>query len=319
MPSRPGDRHVRPPRHVIRRRRAVALLAVALPSAVLAAVVLWPTGASGGGERQGALTVEIPGRPTARLTEAQAKSIAAGRRPLPIPAQRSIARGQADITFRLDREAARRELKAAIARKGGDVAVRERPVASAIRAPIVKQIYPNNCETAALQMLLASEGVKRSQVLLQQKLRRDGPIDPGTAADGSKAWGDPEFGFVGRVEGGGVAGGFGVYPKPLIELAQRWVNPVDLTAVQPQVIYRHLLAGHAVLAWIGLSVGPYETWRGPRGEPVKVNWGEHTVLLRGLRGDLISVNDPLIGKRVTWTKEEFEQKWALLGRRAISA
>lgn len=97
------------------------------------------------------------------------------------------------------------------------------------------------------------------------------------------------------------------------------MEPIDLTRRPPAAIYRRLLAGRTVLAWIGRSDGPYEPWRGPRGEPVRINWGEHTVLLRGLAGELLLVNDPLTGQKVLWSKEEFEERWDLLGRRAISA
>ncbi len=307
------------PRAVIRRRRAAALAAILIAVGGLASVLLLPRGGSGAAQGQGILTLMIPGTGSVRLTEARARLIAAGRRPLPVPSERVLARGEAEITYRLDRGAARRDLVATVAGEGGDVAVAERPVASTIAAPVVKQVYPNNCETAALQMLLASRGIEQSQRSLQRRLRRDGPLDPRTAADGSKVWGDPDHGFVGRVEGGGVAGGYGVYPKPLIALASRWVDAIDLSGGGAAVIYKQLLSGHAVLAWIGLSAGPYETWRGPRGERVRVNWGEHTVLLRGLREGRLVVNDPLIGERVIWSKQEFEEKWALLGHRAISA
>lgn len=102
-------------------------------------------------------------------------------------------------------------------------------------------------------------------------------------------------------------------------LAGRWVEPVDLTGRSPEAIFRRLLDGHAVLAWIGLSAGPYETWRGPRGERVAVNYGEHTVLLRGLAGSSVFVNDPLSGESQIWSRKDFQEKSALLGHRAISA
>lgn len=45
---------------------------------------------------------------------------------------------------------------------------------------------------------------------------------------------------------------------------------------------------------------------------------EHTVVLTGVEGDRLYVNDPLDGLRKVWTKAEFEAKWELLDRRAIS-
>ena len=304
---------------VNRRRRAVAAVGLLLAVGGLLTFLLLPRAGTDAASARGGVLLSVPGGRNLSLTEAEARRIVKRRRPLPVPSRRVAVRGDARITYRLDRRSARRELAARLASDSGRVNVVERAVSVTIRAPVVKQVYPNNCETAALQMLLATRGIEQAQRSLQRSLRRDGPLDPRTAADGTKVWGDPSRGFVGRVEGGGVAGGFGVYGKPLIALADRWVEAVDLSGTQPAAIYRRLLSGHAVLAWTALADGPYETWRGPRGEAVRVNWGEHTVLLRGLSDGRLIVNDPLTGERLTWTKAEFEEKWALMGRRAISA
>ncbi|MBK5219501.1 MAG: C39 family peptidase [Thermoleophilia bacterium] len=257
-------------------------------AAVALAVLLWPR-AQGGPAKRSAVTLKVPGRKAIALTRSEALNVGEGRSSLPMPGRRSITKGSARITYKFDREGARREL-VSLAKSGGVVRVDERPVEVLIEAPTVQQAYPNNCETAALQMLLASRGIPRNQTELQEELRRDG-----------------------------VAGGFGVDPKPLIALASRWVQPVDLSGRTPAAIFRRLLSGHAVLAWIGLSAGPYESWIGPRGESVKVNLDEYTVLLRGLAGDRVLVNDPLSGESQLWSRTEFSEKWDLLGRRAISA
>lgn len=296
-------------------RWALPLFGLAL-AAVALAVLLWPGAQDVPGKRAG-VTLKIPGRKAIVLTPPQARKLGEGRWSLPMPGRRSIIKGSAKITYKFDRDGVRREL-VSIAKSGGTVRVAERPVEVLVDAPIVKQVYPNNCETAALEMLLATKGVKKSQRELQSALRRDGPLDPRTASDGTKVWGNPTYGFVGRVEGGGAAGGFGVYEKPLAALASRWVEPVDLGGRSPAAIFNRLLNGHAVLVWIGLSAGPYETWRGPRGERVTVNYGEHTVLLRGLAGGSVLVNDPLSGESQLWSRREFKEKWALLGHRAIS-
>lgn len=183
--------------------------------------------------------------------------------------------------------------------------------------PVVRQVYRNNCETAALSMVLASVGVRVDQRTLQRQVRRSGPLDPIVGADGTWTWGDPEDGFVGRPEGGGTAGGFGVYQQPIRALAARYgVRLADLTR-QRERVFAQLGRGRPVIAWIGLSEGPYRSWRSPTGTRVTVNFGEHVVVLTRLRGDRITLNDPLSGSRLVWTRAQFLAKWRLLGRRAL--
>jgi uncharacterized protein YvpB len=237
-----------------------------------------------------------------------------------VPATRVVRRGPARVSLRVDRPELRRRVLRAVAAGGGTVAVPERAVASTARLPIVKQAFRNNCETAALSMLLAGRGVRVNQRTLQRQLPRSGPLDPQPSPDGGlETWGDPTRGYVGRVDGGGTAGGYGVYERPIRALARRHsVALRDLTRRAPRDVYRRLAAGNPVMVWIGLSDGPFRTWRSPAGGEVTANFGEHTVVLTGLRGNRLYVNDPLTGQRLTWTKAYFEDVWPRLGRRALS-
>lgn len=183
--------------------------------------------------------------------------------------------------------------------------------------PLVRQAYRNNCETASLSMLLASIGVQVDQRTLQRQVRRSGPLDPIVSEDGTWIWGDPGRGFVGRPEGGGTAGGFGVYQRPIRALAARYGVRLTDIARQRERLFAQLARGRPVMAWIGLSRGPYRSWRTPAGKRVTVNFGEHVVVLTGMRGSSIMVNDPLSGSRLVWTRAQFLAKWRLLGRRAL--
>ena len=91
------------------------------------------------------------------------------------------------------------------------------------------------------------------------------------------------MGFVGRADGGGPAGGFGVYQSPIADLARRHgVVLRDLSHQSPNDIYRTLLSGHPVMVWVALSGGPYASWHSPAGKIVNVNYGEHAVVLSGV-------------------------------------
>lgn len=184
--------------------------------------------------------------------------------------------------------------------------------------PLLKQAFRNNCETASLSMLLAAAGVRVDQRVLQREVAKSGPLDPIIAGEDSWIWGDPDAGFVGRVAGGGRAGGFGVYQTPIRLLARRHgVQLADLSRRNVSAIVDRLRAGRPVMAWIGLSQGPYRRWRTPTGEPVVANFGEHVVVLTGISGTTITANDPLSGGTLTWSVSEFARRWRLLGKRAL--
>lgn len=203
---------------------------------------------------------------------------------------------------------------------GGDVQAFADPYAARLPAPAVRQAQRNTCESAALHILLATLGTDVSQGRLQAALPVSGGPDP-VARDGKQIWGDPDKGYVGRPAGGGIAGGFGAYPSPVRKAAAKFdVKLQDLTGEGPAAIYRRLLSGRAVMTWIGLSDGPYARWTSPQGKAIRVNFGEHTVVLHGIdESGRLEVSNPLQGTRERWSKGKFEVLFKRLGQRAVAA
>ena len=235
-----------------------------------------------------------------------------------VPQQATIDRGPARITVRYARGAAVAAAMRTVS-AGGDTRVRAIPISARVPAPVVKQERRNTCESAALHILMATIGKAVRQRTLQEALPTSGGLDP-VVQNGVKIWGDPEVGYVGRPDGGGVAGGFGVLVGPVKQAASAFgVELEDLTGRSASVVYRRLLSGRAVMAWIGLSEGPYGAWTSPEGKPVKVNFGEHTVVLHGIdaQGN-VEVSNPLEGTRERWTEDEFELLYDRLGLRALT-
>jgi uncharacterized protein YvpB len=308
-------------RSVLRRRRIAAVVG-ALAIAGLVALLL---GAAGGSRTQDRspryVTVRLGRRVLAK------KPVSSLRRPGAIPAlldaapsSRVVHRGPTVVHLRTERAALYRELSKAARGGGGSVSVPERATAAWTRVPLVPQALRDNCETASLSMILAFRGRPVSQIALQSQVAHSEPLDPTVGPDGSEVWGDPSSGFVGRADGGGPAGGFGVYERPIEALARRHaVKLHDLTGASPQALYRALLTGHPVLAWVALSEGPFATWETPSGRTVRVNYGEHAIVLTGVGPRTVRLNDPLSGHRLIWQKPEFERMWAGLGHRALSA
>lgn len=236
-----------------------------------------------------------------------------------LPPSTTVQRGRTRITYRYDRPATiTRALRQG--RDGGRVGVARRAVSAAVETPILKQAQANTCESAALAILLGALGKPTDQTELQRALPTSGPLDPQGEGD-ARVWGDPDRGYVGRPDGGGVAGGFGVLQRPVLATARRYgVTLRDVTGQSPASIYLRLLAGRPVMAWVGLSDGPFGTWTSPEGRRVRVNFGEHTVVLYGIRDDgRLRVSNPLEGTDELWPKEKFELMWKRLDRRALSA
>jgi uncharacterized protein YvpB len=320
----PDRRSRQAQRAAIKRRRIAAAASLAL---IVAAAVIFVAGiGSGEGTKSDPappryVRVELDGRTLVKRRveqlhrpAEQAAAIAS------IPARGTVHRGKATIEYQVDRAAATAALRRAVERGGGAVTVHLRPVAASIAVPMIGQVLRDDCEATALSMVLGFSGHPVSQLTLQKQVAHSPPLDPTVAADGSEVWGDPSEGFVGRADGGGPAGGFGVYQEPIRALARRHGLAMrELTGSPPAAIYAALLAGHPVLAWVALSEGPYASWVSPAGKPVQINYGEHAVVLTGVEGEDLHVKDPLSGERLVWTKQQFEQMWAGLGHRALAA
>jgi uncharacterized protein YvpB len=304
-------------------RRRLAALAVAAIGAAAAIVI--STGGGGSAppppRPPSFVSISLEGRTLAkrRIGELRRPSSVAALLAA-VPATRSVHRGPATIELQTDRRRLAREVDRAVRGGGGAVEVPQRPISSAIRVPLVQQELRDNCEATALSMILAYRGRHVDQLTLQAQVAHAQPLDPTTSADGSEVWGDPSLGFVGRANGGGPGGGYGVYQGPIAALARRHgVDLRNLTGKSPTAIYSALLSGHPVMAWVALAAGPYASWETPAGRTVHINYGEHAVVLTGLEQGYVLVNDPLSGAHLTWTEAQFEEMWAGLGHRALAA
>jgi uncharacterized protein YvpB len=318
--SATARRRIAARRRAVLRRRSLALGALAVLAAVATLLLLRIGSSPSPGGRPGFVTLSFGGRVLARRAAADLRKPNAVSAFLgAVPAGRTVRRGPTVIELHTERAALSRELALAVRRGAGRVVVPERPAAARTRVPLVRQALRDNCETASLSMILAFSGKAVGQIALQNEVAHSEPLDPTVAADGSEVWGDPSRGFVGRADGGGPAGGYGVYQRPIQALAGRHgVDLRDLTGAGPQAVYRALLSGHPVLAWVALSNGPFATWQTPAGRTVRANYGEHAIVLTGVGPRTVSLNDPLSGRRLSWAKLDFERMWTALGNRALS-
>lgn len=300
-------------RRLIRRRRLLATVVLFAAVAAMLVIVRELTPAS-----RAVVELRLDGQAVGRVRVRDGD----GRRPsldrlvAKVPGAATVHLGAASVAVRIARV---RTAQRILSSGAGTVTVASRPLAASIRAPVVAQRLRNNCETAALSVLLATTGVRVDQLTLQREVARSGPLDPRQTPAGL-VWGDPDRGFVGRADGSGPWGGFGVYPRPIASLAERHGRQLrNLSDSPASLLYRQLLAGHAVLAWVALGDGPYRSWRSPTGRQVRVNLNEHTIVLTGIRADgTLDVINVLYGTREQWSQSRFERAFALLGRRALA-
>lgn len=236
-----------------------------------------------------------------------------------LPSRLEVRHGPAKLELAVRGRRARRDVRRALAAHQQRVDLPVSPLRTTIAIRPVRQVLHNDCEATALSMVLAADGIRAGQLELQRRLPRSGPLDPDTVP-GSRLfrWGDPERGFVGRAAGGGTEGGFGVYDPPIRSLAARYgVHLVDLHGDTLTAVRRSVLAGHPVLAWVGLAPGPYLSWLTPSGDEITVNLNEHAIALVGAGPGYLLVNNPLTGRRERWSDELFSYRWKLLGQRAL--
>jgi uncharacterized protein YvpB len=290
--------------------RAVAFLAVLSFAIVLA-------GCGSGGSTS---TRAAP--PRALAVYAAGKRIEVihpGQRRFRLPRRIEVRLGRATRVLIVPGPLARSRVRQALARNVAFEDVPVVPLRTTIALRPVRQVLHNDCESTALSMLLAAAGVRAGQLELQDRLPQSGPLDPEPVAGSTLfRWGDPERGFVGRPAGGGTEGGFGVYEPPIRALAGRYgVHLVDLHGRSLAVVRHAVLAGHPVLAWVGLADGPFLRWLTPSGREITVNLNEHAVTLVGTGPGYVLVNNPLTGRRERWSDELFSYRWKLLGRRAL--
>jgi uncharacterized protein YvpB len=247
------------------------------------------------------------------------ETLHSGQRRIGLPDRVVTRRGRASLNLAIPRRRALRVVRRALAAHERRVDLPVAPLWTTIAVRPIRQVLHNDCEATALSMLLAAANVRAGQLELQARLPRSGPLDPEPVAGSNLfRWGDPERGFVGRPAGGGSEGGFGVYEPPIRGLAARYgVHLLDLHHRSIAAVRHAVLAGHPVLAWVGLAPGPYLSWLTPSGREITVNLNEHAVLLVGGGKGYVLVNNPLTGRRERWSDALFSARWTRLGQRAL--
>jgi uncharacterized protein YvpB len=192
-----------------------------------------------------------------------------------------------------------------------------------IGVPVIQQTMVLDCETAALQMGLATYGYYYSQDALFARENPDlrAPVMD-TANHRVLQWGDPYTNFVGQVNGSDrIPTGYGVYYPVILRMAREigLTNAYGGEGLAPSTIYGALKTGHAVEVWIETNwsrPGVY-SWTAFDGRTVRYSFAEHAVTLSGVSPTQVRVNDPLHGTQYWISKSTFETSWADFNNMAV--
>jgi uncharacterized protein YvpB len=190
-----------------------------------------------------------------------------------------------------------------------------------IPVPIYRQTRNLNCETAAMQMGLAYYGHWYSQDGLfayeNADLRRP-VVSNGVIVQ----WGDPYTNFVGDVNGSETGyTGYGVYYPVILGIARSHgvPNAYGGEGFSAATVYAELAAGHPVQIWIEArwSRPAVRTWTAWDGRVVRYSLAEHSVILTGVSGTQVRVNDDQFGSQYWVSKYTFESSWRDFNNMAV--
>lgn len=177
-----------------------------------------------------------------------------------------------------------------------------------------RQIYPLDCEAAALQIALSGENISISQ---DWALGEFGADLRGQVRSGNRPvrWGDPYQTFVGNVRGSFTVTGYGVYYPPIVAAAEA----AGATAIGhehwlPSQLYAAVAAGNPVIVRVphllaAASVGYWTAWDG---RTVWYSGSDHTQVLIGAdtTSGTVTLADPADGLFHTFPMALFEQRFA---------
>ncbi len=183
--------------------------------------------------------------------------------------------------------------------------------------PFHRQEHALSCEIATLKMVLNYYGVAMEENELLKKL----PFDTKKSRGPDNVWGNPGLGFVGDIDGKIPNLGYGVYEKPILNLALESRPAKILEKAALADVLKEVSHQHPVIVWGSLTSGKDISWKTRSGDKIKAVSGEHTRVVIGFSGPISSPKnivllDPIYGQ-ITMAKNKFLADWALLDNKAV--
>ncbi len=190
-----------------------------------------------------------------------------------------------------------------------------------LAVPQYHQQHGLSCEASALRMTLGAFGINVAEDTLLSQIGAD-RRPPTWDSSGAFHWGDPYASFVGNVDGSELAlTGYGVYYPPIARVAQADGAAVAQAGegIAPSTIYRAVLAGHPVIAWISFDWIYHRVTHYVAFDGQTVQFGspyEHAAVVRGVTNGFVLINNPWFGTQ--WiSKSTFESSYATFNNMAV--
>jgi uncharacterized protein YvpB len=189
-----------------------------------------------------------------------------------------------------------------------------------LNVPWYHQAFELSCESAALRMALAYEGIATTDQAILDIVGAD--PSRATFVNGALRWGDPYASFVGNVNGSEIAlTGYGMYYPTVVKAATQLGGHVlaQGEGITPAQVYEAVLARHPVVTWVTyqwviLRRQDYVAFDGrviPYAGP-----GEHAVTIVGVDASRVLVNNPWTGQE--WVnKTVFERVYLTYNQMAV--
>ncbi len=189
-----------------------------------------------------------------------------------------------------------------------------------LKVPIYHQQHALSCEAASLRMALATFGVEMSENHLLAALARD--PTPRKVVGETVQWGDPDIGFVGSWDGVYLKDGYGVYEKPIADLAQSYGFETTKYGknVDPKQLYESVRQGFPSVVWMpyDMVVKGRGSWVTPAGKTIPYVVTEHAVVLAGVDDRGVYYADPMKPDLQFATYSSFEKAMSELGDRFVT-
>ena len=189
-----------------------------------------------------------------------------------------------------------------------------------LKVPIYHQQHALSCEAASLRMALATFGVQMPENDLLAALARD--PTPRKVIGDTVQWGDPDVGFVGSWDGVYLKDGYGVYEKPIADLAMSYGFETTKYGknVDPKQLYESVREGYPSVVWMpyDMVVKGRGSWVTPAGKKIPYVVTEHAVVLAGIDERGVYYADPMKPDLQFATFSAFEKAIAELDGRFVT-